>query len=245
VKTRNPDRTVTLQVRRADASTPARPRWEAFRVAAGVKRTVLDALLQVQAEHQTAPAFRFSCGAKRCGTCALVINGREQLACGTLLDDLGDAIWLEPLRHLPIVKDLVVDMAPFFAKYAAALPYFVGNGATEPALVPRTARARDIIDQQLGCITCGACYSACPIVARDSEYLGPAALNRAYCLVADERDQATEIRLAAVATEDGIYRCHSVSNCQAVCPHQIEPMFSIHRLRQRALRAPRSGSPHR
>ncbi len=234
-------RSQTVRIKRFDPVADRQPRWEGFRIEAGPTMTVLDALFQVVERHDASLGFRASCGAGACGSCAMVIDGREGLACRTLLDGLGTTVRLEPLRHLPVAKDLVVDMTTFFAKYAAVKPYFVGDGSPTPAVVPPGAGRRDIVDRQLECITCGACYSACPIVSFNPHYLGPAALNRAYCLVADERDVAGPERLALVACSDAALSCRGVSNCLDVCPRGIEPLFSIQRLRKRALALAVSG----
>ncbi len=226
---------MTIRVRRYSPEVAARPWWQQYEVQARPKASLLDALYDILQHQDSTLAFRCSCGSRACGSCAMVINGREGLACGTRLETLGSMVTVEPLRHMPVIKDLVVDMAPFFARYAAVKPYFVGGVSQEIAVVPPDSGLREIIDQQLGCITCGACFSACPIVSINPGYLGPAALNRAYCLEADMRDGAPGERLAIVSGDDGIFCCRNVSNCVEVCPHRIEPMLSVQRLRKRAL----------
>lgn len=229
------ERVVRVRVKRFDPRADRRPRWQEYRVRVGPKMSVLDALFAILEEQDGSLGFRCSCAARRCGSCAVVVNGRERLACGTPLDELGAVISLEPLRHLPVVRDLVVDMVPFFARYAAVKPYFVGRGARELALVPPGSGERALVSRQLDCLTCAACYSACPIVGLNPAYLGPAALNRVLCLVADERDAAGRERLETVADAEGLFGCRGVSNCEVVCPMGIQPWRSIQRLRRWAL----------
>jgi succinate dehydrogenase / fumarate reductase iron-sulfur subunit len=226
---------VTLRIKRFNPAVERHPRWVRYAVLVKPKMSVLDALFEILEHQEGTLGFRYSCRAEMCGSCAIVINGRERLACGTRLNTLGKTITVEPLRAMPIIKDLVVDMEPFFSKYAAIQPYFVGDGTTEPAVISPESRLRQGIDPQLDCITCGACFSACPIVATNPHYLGPAALNRAYTLVGDVRDTAANSRLATVTGEDGIYCCRNAASCIEVCPAGIEPLFSIQRLRKRAL----------
>ena len=229
-------RAMTFRVRRFDPERDRKPRWTSYRVQVRPKMSVLDALFAILEEQDGTLGFRYSCRAEMCGSCAMVINGREGLACGTRLDHLrGKTVTVAPLRAMPVIKDLVTDMQPFFEKWAGVMPYFVSAGATEPAVIPPGSGRREIIDHQLSCITCGACVSACPIVATNPNYLGPAALNRAYTLVADRRDGAGEVRLEAVAGPDGIYCCRNVASCVDVCPMGIEPLVAIQRLRRRAL----------
>ncbi|HLI25759.1 MAG TPA: succinate dehydrogenase iron-sulfur subunit [Chloroflexota bacterium] len=230
-----PGETVELRVRRFDPTTDRRPYWARYEVAVRPKMSVLDALFAVLEQQDGTLGFRYSCRAAMCGSCAMVIDGREALACATRLARLGRRITVEPLRQLPIVKDLVTDLEPFWAKWAVVTPYFVGGRYREPAVIPPESGRREIIDAQLDCITCAACYSACPIVASNPRYLGPAALNRAYNLIADERDTAAAQRLAAVCGEDGAFSCRNAFNCVEVCPQGIDPQRSILRLRQRAL----------
>lgn len=141
-----------------------------------------------------------------------------------------ETLRLTPLRHLPVLKDVMVDFAPFMEKYRAALPFFVpaqGAAAIAPAW-----RERQAIDPHLECITCGACYASCTMLAHDPEYLGPAALNRAYTLVRDTRDGARRERLAAVGGEHGCWRCHSLYNCTEVCPKHLSPTSAIKGLKR-------------
>jgi len=168
----------------------------------------------------------------------MVVNGREALACRLRLEAVREPVYVEPLRSLPVIKDLVVDMAPFFDTYAAVDPFYVGApaavtaGGGAPAVVRPDSGARDLMDRQLGCISCGACYSACPVVASNPGYLGPAALNRAYVLAADARETAHRDRVRLASGDGGVHACHDVGSCVAACPVDINPLLSIMRLRK-------------
>lgn len=233
---RTSERTVTLRIKRFGGELGSRSRWQRFELVARPKMSVLDALFAVLEEQDGTLGFRYSCRAEMCGSCGMVIDGRERLACGTRLETLGRSVSVEPLRNLPVIKDLVVDLAPFFGQYRAVTPYFVGTGTADPAVIPPNSGIRRFVEPQLGCITCGACYSACPIVGANPRYLGPAALNRAFSLIADSRDSAGPARLARLVGDDGVYGCHDVGNCVAACPVQIEPLAAIQRLRKREFR---------
>ena len=197
--------------------------------------TVLDAIAHVQQHDEPALAFRYSCRVGMCGTCAVVINGREGWACRTLIEDLpGRSVTVEPLRNLPVIKDLVVDMRPFFSALTRAAGFFVPG---EDASTLPSAAERENIDPHIECITCGACYSACTMLQWDREYLGPAALNRVATLVMDSRDAATVPRLAAIDDEHGCWRCHSQFTCTEVCPMHLRPAESIGYLKRRIVEA--------
>lgn len=200
---------------------------------------VLDLLLAIQREQDPTIGFRFSCRVAMCGTCTVRLNGRAVLACQTRVEPDCTAVRLDPLAGLPVVRDLVVDMTPFFDEWARVTPYFVPREERdEPAIVAPDAAERLLIDPRLGCITCGACYSSCEIASTGREFLGPAALNRAMVLIADSRDGAAAERLAAVTGRDGVDRCHYVYGCTIVCPKGLDPAGAIRQLRRWRLRGP-------
>ncbi len=234
-------RTVSIRVRRFDPAAGGRRLWQAYDVDAGPMMSVLDALFWVLENEDPTLAFRYSCRAGMCGSCAMVINGREGLACARRLERLRAPVTVEPLRSLPVIKDLLVDLRPFFEKYRAVDPFYIGQAASvfdpasEPAVLPRGDAAREIVDRQIDCIACGACYSACPIVSIVPEFLGPAALNRAYTVAADARDAAGVERLHRVTADGGVFACHSVGNCVTVCPVGVDPLLSIQLLRKGAV----------
>jgi succinate dehydrogenase/fumarate reductase iron-sulfur protein len=232
-------RSVTLRIRRAEPGHMS-TRWDSFDVPFADRATVLDALFVVQREHDRSLAFRCACRAAMCGSCAMVINGSERLACKTALADLSPrrAVRVEPLRNLPVLKDLVVDLDPLFDKYAAVAPWLVADPAqSEPAVIPTTDAARLHISEGLDCISCGACYSACPMVAADPDYLGPMQLLRAFNLLTDEREHpaAADLRADDVFDRHGVWRCHGIGECTRVCPKGLDPSLAIRRLKRGAL----------
>lgn len=193
---------------------------------------VVDALFALQRQADSTFAFRVSCRAGICGSCAVRVNGRERLACQAPLSVVGNGARIEPLRHLPVVRDLVVDLDPFFARYGTVHPEFRPRPLAEPARI--TAAERGLVERAINCISCGACYSACEIVGLNPDFLGPAALARAWALVADERDSDSDTRMAEAAGENGAWRCHNLGNCTVVCPKRVAPLLAIQALRRRA-----------
>ncbi len=195
---------------------------------------VLDALLHVQQHQDPTLSFRFSCRVGMCGSCAIVINGKEGLACQTTIGSLNsDVIRLAPLRSLPTQKDLKVDMAPFFRNMKAAGAAFRPSqpGLKSIRQLPPQGKERALLETQNGCITCGACYSACEWTRTRDGYMGPAALNRIYMLALDQRDALGKKRLQVAAQDNGVLRCHSVGNCSAVCPVGIPLRTGLQQLK--------------
>ena len=185
---------------------------------------ILDLLLAIQRGEDQTLAFRYSCRVAMCGTCTVRVNGRAVLACEAEVPAGAKTVHIEPLAGLPVLRDLVVDTAPFFAQWAAVTPYFVPRDRSAgSARIRPDSPERELIDPRLDCITCGACFSSCGIAAAGRDFLGPAALNRALVLVADSRDGATSARLARVGAADGTGRCHYMYGCSADCPKGLDP----------------------
>ena len=228
---------LNVTVFRYHPGTDHSPRTESFEVPESKQMAILDVLTYIQNHLDRSLAFRYSCRIGMCGSCALFINGRSRLACRTLVEGLGTKIIrIRPLPNLPVIKDLTVDMSPFFDKYEKVKPYFIAKEDREDFyLVPEGPKERDLVDKMLECITCGACFSSCTMVTTNSHYLGPAALNRAFCLIADKRDGAGDERLRLVNGPEGIWRCHGQFNCMEVCPKKIIPTWSIQQLKKRCV----------
>jgi succinate dehydrogenase/fumarate reductase iron-sulfur protein len=214
-----------------------RERIQRFWVPARDGMTVLDALIDAQRRLDPTLAFRYACRVGMCGSCAVVVNGRERWACRTLLKSLKTAIvTVRPLYHFPLIRDLVVDMAPLAEQMARVGGSFVPKEAAPAyARVPAAARERKRIDPAIECIGCGMCMSACTMVANDPRFPGPAALNRLFTLEQDSRDGAHAERAAVMLSEDTLMRCHTETNCTDVCPMGISPTESILALRRRAV----------
>jgi fumarate reductase iron-sulfur subunit len=228
----------TLRVFRWTEGGPER--FDEFEIATGPETTVLDALVEAQRSRDATLAFRYACRVGMCGSCAMVVNGRERWACRTRLAALdATTVTVRPLYHFPLIRDLVVDMAPIKRKMLEMKAVFMpGRRATENdgfAQVGSRTRERRAIDASIECIGCGMCVSACTMVNHDPRFPGPAALNRVFTLQRDSRDGAHADRAKAVLAEDVLTRCHGQGNCTAVCPMEISPADSILALRRRAV----------
>lgn len=201
------------------------------------RMTVLDALFQIQREQDPSLNFRCACRVGMCGTCAVSIDGIPSLACRTRPSQLngGGNVTVEPLPHLPVIRDLVVSLDPFFEQWKRVLPRFrpADPESQELARIPAASQFAQSTGDKRDCITCGACYAACGIKGSSAEYLGPAALNRALLRILDPRDQASRQRLTIADGErSGVWRCHTQFNCTAVCPKGISLTDSISRLKR-------------
>jgi succinate dehydrogenase / fumarate reductase iron-sulfur subunit len=202
------------------------------------KTTILDVLFQIQKTQDATIAFRYACRVSMCGSCAMIINGHEGLACKTIVGDIRTKeIILRPMNHFPIVKDLVVDMDPFFENYKQALPYFeTADDNQEPAVIQPNSKERNDIGLSTECIACGCCVSSCTMMYHHPEYLGPAALNRAFTLLADSRDGLYDQRLTRIMPS--CYNCRLEFNCTDVCPKEISPTRAIKYIQRCALKEP-------
>ena len=215
-------------------------RFQTFTVPRREHQTILDVVTEIQREQDATLSYRFACRVGMCGSCAMVVNGRPRWTCRTRVRDaVGDdgPLRLEPLRNFTVVKDLAVEMTDFFNKWRDAKGHFE-PGATPPsdfAVVPPQSPQRQAADAGIECIGCGVCYSACDVVAWDKDYLGPAALNRAWTLVNDVRDRANAARIAAVSEGSGCVACHTHMNCTQFCPKSIAPTYSIAGLKRAVL----------
>lgn len=220
-------------------------RLDRFEVPRQPAQTVLDVVTWIQREADPTLAYRFACRVGMCGSCAMTVNGRPRWTCRTRVETVttDGTLTLQPLRNLPVVKDLVVDMAPFFAKWTAAHGAFAPRDdlGTDFAVVPPESPERRAADAAIECIGCGVCHAACDVVAWRSDYLGPAALNRAWTLVNDVRDGDAPARLAAIAGDAGCHACHSHGSCTAHCPKSLSPTASIAGLKRAVLRAALQG----
>ncbi len=220
-------------------------RFQEFTVPRLASQTVLDVVTYIQRTLDPTLAYRYACRVGMCGSCAMTVNGRARWTCRTHVDNVaqGERLEIAPLRNLPVVRDLVTDMTPFFDKWAGARGRFQG-GATRKddfARVAPGSPARQLADAGIECIGCGACYSSCDVVAWNPAYLGPAALNRAWTLVNDVRDTGNRARLAAVAGDAGCHACHTHMSCSERCPKQISPTASIAGLKRATMEAALKG----
>jgi fumarate reductase iron-sulfur subunit len=219
---------LTVEVWRGSAAG----RFQTFHVARSANQTVLDVVTNIQREQDATLAYRFACRVGMCGSCAMTVNGRPRWTCRTrVAAALGSAttLRLEPLRNFTVVRDLAVDMRAFFDKWHAAKGHFE-PGPQPPAdfaVVPPASRERQTADAGIECIGCGICHSACDVVTWNADYLGPAALNRAWTLLNDVRDRGNAARLDAVSAGSGCHLCHTHMNCTEFCPKGLAPTYAI------------------
>jgi len=218
---------ITLKIFRFNPDTDKRPRYKTYKVEGEETDRVLDLLEYVKGYYDGTLSFRRSCAHGICGSDAMRINGRNYLACKVLVHDLGTKITIEPILGLKVIKDLIVDMDPFFEHYRTVLPYFIND---EPA--PRTERLqspeeRERFDDTTKCILCACCTTSCPSFWANDKYLGPAAIVNAHRFIFDSRDRAAAERLAILSEQFGVYRCHTIFNCTIACPREIEVTRAI------------------
>jgi fumarate reductase iron-sulfur subunit len=213
--------------------------FQQFEVPRQESQTVLDVVTYIQRRLEPSLAYRFACRVGMCGSCAMTVNGRARWTCRTHVDRAAEdgRLKIAPLGNLPVVRDLVADMSGFFDKWARARGQFRGAATRKDAFarVPPASPARRLADAAIECIGCGVCYSSCDVVAWNPDYLGPAALNRAWSLVNDVRDTDNRARLGAVAGDAGCHACHTHMSCSERCPKQISPTASIAGLKRAAM----------
>ena len=215
--------------------------FQSFEVPRYPSQTVLDVVTYIQRSLDATLAYRFACRVGMCGSCAMSVNGVPRWTCRTHVDKVAreNKLVIGPLRNLPVIRDLVTDMREFFDKWEQAKGRFEGDKTRNDdfARVSPDSADRKKADAGIECIGCGVCYSACEVVAWNPDYLGPAALNRAWTLVKDERDGATLERLRAVAGDAGCHACHTHLSCTERCPMQISPTAGIAGLKRELAKA--------
>jgi succinate dehydrogenase / fumarate reductase iron-sulfur subunit len=212
---------VDLRILRFDPDTDKAAHWESYRLEVGPMDRVLDLLHVVKWEQDASLTFRRSCGHGICGSDAMLINGRNRLACKIRVDQLGRKISVAPLPGLPVMKDLVVDMEGFFDKYRSVKPYLVADSPEPERERRQSPEDRAKFDDTTKCILCAACTSSCPSFWAQPGYVGPAAIVNAHRFIFDSRDDAGEERLEILSDNDGVWRCRTIFNCVDACPRGI------------------------
>ncbi|WP_416841099.1 succinate dehydrogenase/fumarate reductase iron-sulfur subunit [Haloferax sp. DFSO52] len=241
-KARSDDDTYHLKVFRYDPEIPDKqePRFDDFYVPYKQGMTVLDALMWARDHYDSSLTFRHSCRQAICGSDALFVNGSQRLGCKTQLSDLAEPVRIEPLPHADVVKDLVVDMEHFYDQMEAVEPYFQTNSLPDGELDEQrqTRENREKVKMSTRCIWCSACMSSCNIAAGDNEYLGPAAINKAYRFAMDEREgeDMKQHRLEILEQEHGVWRCQTQFSCTEVCPKDIPLTEHIQELKREAIK---------
>jgi len=219
----------TFKILRYDAQDPgSRPLFATYRISVIPGLTVLAVLNRIRDEIDGTLAFRSSCRSAVCGSCAMVMNGKIDLACRTQVAAFDtDTIILEPLPNLDVIRDLVVDMTPFWQMYEKIQPYLIRKSPVPEKEIPQSEAERQRIDQFVNCILCACCYGACPVLARDPGYVGPAAAAKLARFVLDSRDERPGEALEIVDDEHGVWGCDTVFRCIDACPKEVRPTDGI------------------
>jgi succinate dehydrogenase / fumarate reductase iron-sulfur subunit len=223
---------VSLRIKRFNPDTDKKAHWAEYSVEVEPTDRVLDALNDVKWRQDGSLAFRRSCAHGICGSDAMVINGRNRLACKVLIQDLGGKISVEPMRGFRVIKDLVVDMDPFFAKYRSIMPYLINDNPPPAKERVQSQAERARFDDTTKCILCGACTGSCPSFWADGEYVGPSAIVSAHRFIFDSRDQGAGQRLSILAEAEGVWPCRTIFNCTVCCPRAIEVTRAIQEVKQ-------------
>ncbi|TVQ37590.1 MAG: succinate dehydrogenase iron-sulfur subunit [Spirochaetaceae bacterium] len=217
---------IALEIQRFNPETNTESEFQTFNVTVEPTDRILDALMEISRNQDGTLVFRKSCAHGVCGSDAMRINGTERLACKTLVQDVADAdgatVRIEPLRHLPIQRDLMVDQSVFFRKFRSVKPYFVAGSEIGEREYLQSQADRAVFDDATKCINCSACYSACPVLQKNPDFLGPAAIVQAARFVFDSRDKGLEARLDVLDSPDGVWPCENHFECTRVCPREIK-----------------------
>ncbi len=226
---------VTVKIKRFNPESDRRAHWQEFKLQASAMDRVLDVLNVLKWEQDGSITYRRSCAHGICGSDAMVINGVNRLACKVLVKDLGPDITVEPLRGLPVLKDLIVDMEPFFDAYKAVLPYFINDDAPPTTERYQSVEDRERFDATTKCILCAACTTSCPVFWTNGRYIGPAAIVNAHRFIFDSRDTGAERRLQALNQANGLWRCRTAYNCTEACPRDIPVTQAIQEVKREVL----------
>jgi succinate dehydrogenase / fumarate reductase, iron-sulfur subunit len=226
---------LTLRIRRYNPEVSADPWWDEFTVEMEPSDRLLDALHEVKWRHDGTLALRRSCAHGVCGSDAILVNGRNALACKVLVKDVAPKVTVEPIRGLPVKKDLIVDMEPFFEGYRAVLPYLINDEDAGDRERPQSPEERERFDDTTKCILCAACTTSCPIFWGDGQYIGPAAIVNAHRFIFDSRDRGAKQRLEVLADKTGVFRCRTTFNCTEACPRGIKVTQAIQEVKRAIL----------
>ncbi len=220
---------ITITIERFNPQSDTAPRLQSYRVDVTPDQRVLDALIDIKRNQDATLGFRYSCAHGVCGSDAMRINGKDRLACKTLLKQVvakaGDNIELRPLRNMPVERDLMVDQTRFLANYRAVRPYLFARetlDAGEQREQVQTQEERAAYDEATKCILCGACYSACPVLEKNPGFVGPAALVQAARFINDSRDEGLKARLDVLDHPNGVWACDGHFECTRACPREIK-----------------------
>jgi succinate dehydrogenase / fumarate reductase, iron-sulfur subunit len=224
-----------FRIYRFDPERDAAPHYRTYEVACEKGWTVLDALHHIKWYQDGTLTFRRSCRHEICGSCAGQMNGKNGLFCNTQIEDLGTrTITVEPIRAFPVIKDLVTEMDEFFDRLEAIEPYLQTTRPPTDLEYLQAIENRAYINDGVNCILCGCCTGSCPSFWYNKSYLGPAALLKAFRFAFDSRDDAAAHRLELVDDHNGLWRCHTIFNCNECCPKDLDITGAIQELKKAA-----------
>ncbi len=212
---------VQFRIKRFDPETDQKPYFKDYEVELEPTDRVLDGLNEIKWHQDGTLTYRRSCAHGVCGSDAMRINGRNRLACKVLVEDVAPVITCEPIRGLPVIKDLIVDMEPFFRSLESVKSWLINEEPPPNSERLQSPEERERFDEGTKCILCAACTTSCPIFWADDNYVGPAAIVNAHRFIFDSRDEAADERLEILADEDGVWRCRTIFNCTDACPRGI------------------------
>ncbi|MCF8128521.1 MAG: succinate dehydrogenase iron-sulfur subunit [Deltaproteobacteria bacterium] len=217
---------IILKIKRFNPETDTESRYQNFRVEVEPHERILDALMRIKRFQDGTLGFRKSCAHGVCGSDAMRINGKDRLACKTLVRDVapkgGETVLIEPLRHLPVERDLIVDQSAFFERFRLVKPFLINDQPPPEGERLQSPKERMAFDDATNCILCSACFSACPILEENPGFLGPAAVVQAFRFLADSRDKGFEERLPVLNVPDGVWPCRNHFECTRACPRSIK-----------------------
>ncbi len=217
----------TFRIKRYDPDVDVKPHFEEYPIALEPTDRVLDGLNEIKWQLDGTLTYRRSCAHGVCGSDAMRINGRNYLACKTLMKEFGKKITIEPLIGFSVIKDLVVDMDAFFAGYRSVKPYLIAGEAPASEERLQTPEQLERYEDATKCILCAACTSSCPITWVTETFVGPAAIVNAARFIYDSRDEGAGERLRILNTQSGVWRCRTVFNCTEACPRDIKVTKTI------------------
>jgi len=223
---------LTVRIRRYNPEVREDPWWDEFAVNMEPTDRLLDALHAVKWYQDGTLALRRSCAHGVCGSDAMLINGHNALACKVLVKDVVPKVTVEPIRGLNVLKDLIVDMEPFFEGYRKVLPYLINEDEPPNRERKQSPEERERYDDTTKCILCAACTTSCPIYWGDDGYIGPAAIVNAHRFIFDSRDQGGEERLKVLSEKSGVFRCRTTFNCSEACPRGIKVTKAIQEVKR-------------
>lgn len=229
--------TRTFRIFRYNPEEGKKTRYDRFELDVKKGMTVLDCLQQIKSYRDGTLSFRRSCRSAICGSCAMNINGKNDLACHLQVSAVsGKVITIDPLPGYPVEKDLIVNMDEFYRSLERVLPWLIRNSPFPDREFEQTQKEREKFDLAVNCILCGSCTSSCPSFWFNTRYIAPGALLKAYRFIFDSRDEGKDERLETVDNKEGLWRCHTIYNCEEACPKDLKPNEAISALKLEAVR---------